>query len=39
VSTSLGLGRSCQYAPRWARTAGIVFARIEMSSQIDQLSR
>jgi hypothetical protein len=28
-----------QYAPRRATTAGIVFARIEMSSQIDQFSR
>ena len=28
-----------QYAPRAATTAGIVFARIEMSSQIDQFSR
>jgi hypothetical protein len=31
-----GLG---QYAPRRASTAGNVFARIEMSSQIDQFSR
>jgi hypothetical protein len=30
---------SAQYAPRRARTAGSVFARIEMSSQIDQFSR
>ena len=28
-----------QYAPRRASTAGSVFARIEMSSQIDQFSR
>src|SRR5207248_7802785 len=28
-----------QYAPRRARTAGIVFTRIVMSSQIDQFSR
>ncbi len=28
-----------QYAPRCEMTAGIVRARIEMSSQIDQLSR
>jgi hypothetical protein len=28
-----------QYAPRPLSTAGIVLARIEMSSQIDQFSR
>ena len=32
-------GGAGQYAPRAARTAGTVLARIEMSSQIDQFSR
>jgi hypothetical protein len=32
-------GADGQYAPRRASTAGSVFARIEMSSQIDQFSR
>jgi hypothetical protein len=34
-----GAGASAQYAPLRATTAGSVFARIEMSSQIDQFSR